>query len=247
MLVGSSCLYVAGMCLNDYCDAGFDAEHRQERPIPSHQIDRSNVLRIAIGLLVAGFVLVAWLSDETLVFSLLLVFLIVAYNLVHKRTVIGVPLMAGCRMGLFLLAGSAAESGLCDASVWAGFLAFVYVLGVTELARNESTTNRISLFGIASMAISLLLVVGMGILGEYTLGSILPLFCLAAWIFYAFWKANSEGRLVVGKTIGPLLAGICLVDCAVISTMHAFSISTLVAFVAFFIVALIAQRHIPAS
>lgn len=235
------------MYLNDYCDAGFDAEHRQERPIPSHQIDRSSVLRIAIGLLVAGFALVAWLSYETLFFALLLVCLIVAYNLVHKRTVIGVPLMAGCRMGLFLLAGSAAESGLSDVTVWAGFLVFAYVLGVTELARTESTTNRISLVGIASMAIALLLVVGMGILGEHTLGSILPLFCLAAWIFYAFRKADSGGGLIVEKTIGPLLAGICLVDWAVLSTMHAFSISTLVAFVAFFIVALISQRRIPAS
>ena len=35
---------------------------------------------------------------------------------------------------------------------------FAYVLGVTELARTESTTNRISRLGIASMAIALILV-----------------------------------------------------------------------------------------
>lgn len=247
LLVGSSCLYVAGMYLNDYCDAGFDAEYRQERPIPSQQIDRSSVLWMAICLLVVGFALVAWLSDETLFFALLLVCLIVAYNLVHKRTAIGVPLMAGCRMGLYLLAGAAAESGVSDETVWVGFLMFAYVLGVTELARTESTTNRISRLGIASMAIALILVASKGILGEHTLGSILPLFCLAAWIVYAFRKAAAGGRLIVGKTIGPLLAGICLVDGAVFSTMHAFSTSTLFAFVAFFIVALIAQRRIPAS
>jgi len=247
LLVGSSCLYVAGMYLNDYCDAGFDAEYRQERPIPSQQIDRSSVLWMAIGLLVVGFALVAWLSDETLFFALLLVCLIVAYNLVHKRTGIGVPLIAGCRMGLYLLAGAAAQSGVSDETVRAGFLVFAYVLGVTELARTESTTNRISRLGIASLAIALILVASKGVIGEHALGSILPLFFLAAWIVYAFRKAAAGGRLIVGKTIGPLLAGICLVDGAVFSTMHAFSTSTLFAFFVLFIVALIAQRRIPAS
>ena len=151
------------------------------------------------------------------------------------------------RMGLYLLASAAAESGLSDAAVWAGFLVFAYVLGVTELARTESTTNRISRVGITSMAIALLLVVGTGILGEHAFGSILPMLGLAAWIVYAFRRAVSEGGLIVGKSIGPLLAGICLVDWAVLSTMHAFSISTLVAFVSFFVVALIAQQRIPAS
>lgn len=247
LLVGSSCLYLAGMYLNDYCDAGFDAEHRQERPIPSQLIDRSSVLWIAIGLTAAGFALVAWLSDETLLFALLLVCLIVAYNLVHKRTVIGVPLMAGCRMGLFLLVGAAAQSGLSDETVWAGLTVFAYVLGVTELARTESTTNRISRLGIASMAIALILVASKGILEEYALGSILPLFCLAAWIVFTLRKAATGGRLIVGKTIGPLLAGICLVDWAVLSTMHTFSIPALVAFVGFFTLAVVAQQRIPAS
>ena len=247
LLVGSSCLYVAGMYLNDYCDAGFDTEHRQERPIPSQLIDRSSVLWIAIGLTAAGFALVAWLSDETLLFALLLVCLIVAYNLVHKCTVIGVPLMAGCRMGLYLLVGAAAQSGLSDETVWAGLMVFAYVLGVTELARTESTTNRISRLGIASMAIALILVASNGILGEHAFGSILPLFCLAAWIVYTFRKAATGGRLIVGKTIGPSLAGICLVDWAVLSTMNTFSIPALVAFVGFFILAVVAQQRIPAS
>jgi 4-hydroxybenzoate polyprenyltransferase len=247
LLAGSSCLYVAGMYLNDYCDAGFDAAHRADRPIPSGQIDRTSVLRIAIGLLVAGFALVAWLGEESLFFALLLVGLIIAYNLVHKRTVLGVPLMAGCRMGLYLLAGSAAADGLSDAAVWAGILVFGYVLGVTELARTESTTNRISRIGIGSIAVALLLTAGTGIGGAYGWACILPLFVVAAWIAYAFRRADSGGKLIVGKTIGPLLAGICLVDWAVLSTMHAFSIASLVAFLAFFIMALIAQRRIPAS
>jgi len=247
LLAGSSCLYVAGMYLNDYCDAGFDAAHRADRPIPSGQIDRISVLWIAIGLLATGFALVAWLGEESLFFALLLVGLIVAYNLVHKRTVLGVPLMAGCRMGLYLLAGSAASDGLLDAAVWAGFLVFAYVLGVTELARTESTTNRISRVGIGSIVFALLLIGGTSIVGAYGLASILLLFVVAAWIAYAFRRANSGGKLIVGKTIGPMLAGICLVDWAVLSTMHPFSISALVAFVAFFIMALIAQRSIPAS
>ena len=247
LLVGSSCLYVAGMYLNDYCDAGFDGKHRRDRPIPSGQIDRSSVLRIAIGLLVAGFALVAWLGEESLFFALLLVGLIVAYNLVHKRTALGVPLMAGCRMGLFLLSGSAADKGLLDSTVWAGFLVFAYVLGVTELARTESTTNRISRVGIGSIAIALLLIAIAGILGNYALGSILALLAVVGWLVYAFRRADIGGKVIVGKTIGPLLAGICLVDWAVLSSMHAFSIPALLAFVAFFIVALIAQRRIPAS
>ena len=97
------------------------------------------------------------------------------------------------------------------------------------------------------MAIALILVASKGILGEHALGSILPLFCLAAWIVYTFRKAATGGRLIVGKTIGPLLAGICLVDWAVLSTMHTFSIPAMVAFVGFFILAVVAQQRIPAS
>ena len=63
--IGMSLLYVGGMYLNDYCDAGFDAKYRPERPIPAGDVGRKTVLLATLGQFAVGFLLIAWLRVET--------------------------------------------------------------------------------------------------------------------------------------------------------------------------------------
>ncbi len=247
LLLGSSLMYVGGMYLNDYCDVKFDKEFRPERPIPSGQVSQRVVFLLTISLLVAGYALVAWINLQVALFGALLVALIVIYNLVHKKSVLGVPLMAGCRMVLYLVVGAASIGGLSSEIVLASVLMFFYVIGITSLARTESTDGSPSKLGLLGVLVPLIGVVFFGVINSFWVGTFFGLLIVGGWFFFAFSKAKVEGRLIVGKMIGPLLAGICLVDWAILSAMRQFSLITGVTLMAFFVIAIIAQRRIPAT
>lgn len=246
LLIGLSLIYVGGMYLNDYCDVHFDNQYRPERPIPSGKVKRSTVLAATLLLFVSGVAVIVWSAPEALLYSFVLLGLIIAYNLVHKRTVIGVPLMAACRTAVYLIAGSATISGLTP-SIWAaGILMFFYVLGITVLARTESTSMQASAAGYAFLIIPM---IGTLFLADPPFETrFLISYCLAAlWIALTFSRARKTGKLIIGKTIGPLLAGICLIDLAILNSMHLVSITTLGLFLVFFFLALLAQRFVPAT
>ena len=246
IIAGLSLLYVGGMYLNDYCDVKFDHQYRPERPIPSGKIKRSTVFVATMLLFVAGTGLIVWASQESLLYCGILLVLIIAYNLIHKFTVIGVPLMAACRTGVYLLVGSATVAGITP-SIWgAGVLMFFYVLGITSLARNESTSLKASAVGYAFLMIPM---IGALYVAGPPYEKLFPLsFCLAAlWMAMTFSRARSSGTFIVGKTIGPLLAGICLIDLAILNSMHLVSFLTMGLFLGFFALALLAQRYVPAT
>lgn len=247
LLLGSSLMYVGGMYLNDYCDVKFDKEFRPERPIPSGHVSQRAVLLLTLGLLGSGYALVAWVNLQVALLGALLLSLIVAYNIVHKKTGFGVALMAGCRTGVYLMVGAASLGGLNSEVVWAGILMFLYVLGITCLARTESTGGALSKTGLIAILVPLVGVLLAGAMNSLWIGVLLSSGTLAGWIYFAFSKAKVNGRLIAGKTIGPLLAGICLVDWAILSSMRQFSLTTGGFLVAFFLFAIIAQRRIPAT
>jgi 4-hydroxybenzoate polyprenyltransferase len=234
------------MYLNDYCDVSFDNQYRPERPIPSGKVKRSTVLAATLLLSVSGVAVIVWSAPEAMLYSFVLLGLIIVYNLVHKRTVIGVPLMAACRAAVYLIVGSATISGLSP-SIWeAGILMFFYVLGITALARTESTSLQATAAGYAFLIIPM---IGALCLAGPPFETLFPIsYCLAAlWIALTFSRARKTGKLIIGKTIGPLLAGICLIDLAILNSMHLVSVTTLGLFLVFFFLALLAQRFVPAT
>ena len=246
LLVGLSLLYVGGMYLNDFFDVSFDNKFRPERPIPAGKVKRSTVLIAATSMFVLGMASLAMGGQNAFLFGLLLLGLIVVYNIVHKHSVMGVPLMAACRMGIYLTVGAASVTGVTP-SIWgAGFLMFLYVLGVTALARNESNTISGSAVGSAFLICPL---IGAIYLAGPPYIPAFPVFLLllALWMARTFSNARASGEFIVGKTIGPLLAGICLMDLAILSSMHLVALPILGLLLAFFVIALIAQRRIPAT
>ncbi len=127
LVFSSSCLYPAGMILNDYFDRDIDAEQRPERPLPSGVISVAAARNAGFGLLAAGvaFAAVAGYRDlnqqslvgfagpfdldqrnfQPLLVALLLAAAIVLYNGVLKKTLFACPFMGACR-GLNVLLGA---------------------------------------------------------------------------------------------------------------------------------------------
>src|SRR4051794_41703250 len=63
LVASSSCLYLAGMALNDYADREVDAVERPGRPIPSGRVSPEFALALA-GALTGGGGAVAALADR---------------------------------------------------------------------------------------------------------------------------------------------------------------------------------------
>ena len=246
LLAGLSLIYAGGMYLNDYFDVHFDEQYRPERPIPSGKVSRTAVLVATCGVFASGLIILVWIEPGTLRFGIALLGIIVLYNIVHKHSVIGVPLMAACRTGVYLIVAMATPFSLTPTIWGAGILMFFYVMGITALARTESTSLKASAVGYAFLIIPL---IGALYLAGPPFERLFPIsYCLAAlWMALTFSRARKSGHLIIGKTIGPLLAGICLIDLAILNSMHLVSFSIIGLFLVFFAVALTAQRFVPAT
>src|SRR5258707_10667148 len=83
--LGATLLYTGGMFLNDAVDEPFDRRYRPERPIPSGKIASCTVWVWSIVLLVTGWLVFLFMGSRPAVAAAVLVMMIVAYDVVHKR------------------------------------------------------------------------------------------------------------------------------------------------------------------
>lgn len=255
-LVGASLLYIGGMYLNDYCDRDIDTEQRPERPIPSGQIKASTVRIIAVGLLASGSLALGGaglLGDsDTLrwlpaAFAAGIVLCISLYDINHKGSAIAPIFMAACRGLLYLAVASSFANGMTAHVLIAAGTLFVFILGVTYLARTEATTNAIDYPALAMIAAPALGAFYYNRTGfDATQIAVLALFI--GWNVRSFLRARVDGELVIGKTIGPLLASIPLLDLLILASLGlATQQSHLFLFAGLFALTTAAQRLIPAS
>ncbi|MFH2090921.1 MAG: UbiA family prenyltransferase [Pseudomonadota bacterium] len=140
IILSTSCLFSAGMALNDYFDYLIDLEERPERPIPSNRVSRPFALSLGILLLVAGTGFALAAGFRPFCISLALVFAILCYNggLKH-HPIIGPLFMASCRyfnllMGLSVL--------LFPGWTLVPLITGVYIFGVTVLSQKEATGGK---------------------------------------------------------------------------------------------------------
>jgi 4-hydroxybenzoate polyprenyltransferase len=147
VLVGaSSCLYAAGVALNDVFDVEIDSRERPERPIPSGRIPLATAKRLGLGLLVVGVALAGAAaglaaSPRTAVMGLLLASCIVFYDRILKRTPLGPVGMGTCRFLNVLLGMSACVLPWGPGHWLAAAAIGIYIAGVTWLARGETGTE----------------------------------------------------------------------------------------------------------
>ncbi|MCP4836250.1 MAG: UbiA family prenyltransferase [Phycisphaera sp.] len=107
VLVSGTCLYLAGMVLNDVFDVRIDQEERPSRPIPSGRISRRSAAMLGAVLLAVGASLPWVISIETGTTALVLAGLVVLYERIHAATAWSVLVMAACRAGLYVMAAFA--------------------------------------------------------------------------------------------------------------------------------------------
>lgn len=140
VLVGVLLSYLAGMILNDVCDARIDAAERPDRPIPSGRISLFIARFVGGSMLLIGISMLAVASPATLPWAIALGACILAYDMLHTLSAGSFLLMASCR-GLVPVIAALAVSDTADWSVltWTAGAAFAFIAAVSIAARNEMT------------------------------------------------------------------------------------------------------------
>lgn len=231
------------MFLNDACDVHFDTQHRTERPIPSGAISVRSVWLLSVILLSCGVVLLAALGKSTALIALGLLVCIVAYDLIHKRTALAPLLMAGCRLLLYLAAGSAALGGISVNLLWCGGALAAYIIGLSFIARREAQNVKPNLLVLPLFVAPLL----SGCVGlTFPNAHVVFFLCVAfiGWVIWSLWHMIKGGPPAIGRGVSALLAGIVLVDMLAVQGCGG---AMLLVFVLLFVSALILQRKIPAT
>jgi hypothetical protein len=154
LLVGAStCLYAAGVVLNDVFDYEVDCRERPERPLPSGRVSLAAARWLGWELLVLGLAM-AWLAGALAndfrpgVVATLLAGCIVSYDALLKGTPVGPLGMGACRalnvlLGMSLWWDEAGRPGLWNGEHWLVAASVgTYVAGVTWFARGEAGRSR---------------------------------------------------------------------------------------------------------
>lgn len=154
MPVASSCLYWAGMALNDWADRDLDAVERPERPIPSGRISAQAALATA-GLLGAAGVVASTVAAGRagLKVSVPLAAMVLAYDTLAKQSAAGPVVMASTR-GLDVLLGACTSPA---AAIEPAASLAAHTVAVTALSRDEvhgSTPRRATAVAAATTGIA---------------------------------------------------------------------------------------------
>lgn len=150
LTAASSCLYMAGMALNDYADRDVDAKERPKRPIPSGRVTSRFALRLASGLSAASLGLAYTAGGRrALEVALPLAATVWAYDLALKKTPWGPLGMAACR-SLDILMGSLGSRRSWPAAGVVGGHTFL----ITVVSRREAQggTRELALGSLAGTA-----------------------------------------------------------------------------------------------
>jgi hypothetical protein len=242
LCLGGSLVYTGGMYLNDAFDATFDRQHRRERPIPSGRIAETLVWRIGWWLLGGGTVLLAVLGWDTAIWALLLAGAVVVYDALHKAVAFSPVLMAACRFFLFVAAASVGRNGLTGLALWSAFALAGWIIGLSYVAKRESTTGRLKRWPLFVLALPVMLAALVDN-GDWRLHGLAFGFLLVAWAAWCLRHTFVEGPRNLGLTVSGLLAGICLVDMLAVCG----GVIATVVFLGLFGLALLSQRYVPAT
>jgi 4-hydroxybenzoate polyprenyltransferase len=243
LLIGATCLYVGGMFLNDAFDAGFDAQYRRERPIPSGAVSAASVWQTGFGLLAFGILCLFLVGKTCGCLAIALTICILAYDAVHKLITLSPLLMASCRFFLYPMAASTATDGVTGWSVWCGLALASYIVGLSYIARKESTGAALRYWPCLFMAVPIIWAMIMNAT-PFLEKALLVSAVLALWVIRCLRYTFGPGERNIGRTVSGLLAGIVWVDLlAVADVPKPFALC----FLALFLLSLLFQRFIPAT
>jgi hypothetical protein len=238
--LGASCLYTGGMFLNDAVDEAFDRRYRPERPIVAGRISARAVWVLSCLWLAVGCGIFISFGTVPSLISGALTAAIVLYNVLHKRTIFSPVLMAACRFLLYPLAAAVANQS-DRSSIWLGAAALAaYIVGLSYLARGESTGARYLRWTLILLFIPALLKCIFAAALSSSL--VLALLSQVGWTVWCLAGQTTRRLSLIPRGVAGLLAGITLVD-LVASAGHGVASP----FFCLFILAILLQRLAPAT
>lgn len=230
------------MYLNDACDAAFDRQHRRERPIPSGAVSLGYVWRTGGSLILLGWMGLFGLGLTTGWLGTGLALAIILYDWIHKAVSFSPILMALCRFFLFLASASVGVQGVTGLAVWTALALSGWIIGLSYVARRESTKNPLRRWPLAALGLPFLLA-ALANAGETRTRAWIIALLLGVWASWCLRHLLVEANRNLGLTVTGLLAGICLVDWLAVVPPTAEGW----AFPGLFLASLAAQRLIPAT
>ena len=246
--LGATMLYLGGMFLNDAFDFHFDKDHRSERPIPSGAISINTVYLFGGSLMLAGLFCVIWINITAAICSLCLAGSIFWYDCIHKRINWSPLIMGLCRFFLYLLSGSMMIGLITIPVLLGGIMLFGYIVGLSNIARNEATGGRVNSWPCWFLMLPLFYAVGLSFFysGEIHISFelILVMAVYLLWTIRSLLFSFKTRNPNYGRTVSGLLAGIVLFDLLLVSVI---STQYCVLFVVMFSLSLLFQRFIPAT
>ncbi|HWI68462.1 MAG TPA: UbiA family prenyltransferase, partial [Nitrospiraceae bacterium] len=222
LLLALSLFYVAGMYLNDAFDREFDTVAYPRRPIPSGAVLARTVFTIGfLGLATGELLLIALgygVADghgwPPAFAGLCLAATIVYYNLRHKNNPYGPLLMGLCRVQVYLTTALALAPALPERVWWGAGLLFIYIIGLSYIARQETLARLTSLWPLVFLAAPFFY--GM----QGALRSIIPALIYVGffmWVLHAVMRLARRTQFDVREGVSILIAGIALLDALLIA------------------------------
>jgi 4-hydroxybenzoate polyprenyltransferase len=243
VLIAMSLFYIGGMYLNDYFDRAIDARERPRRPIPAGEIFAEMVCAFGFGMLGLAVLLMAAMGTAAALAAALLAGIIVLYDLFHKGNPVAPVVMGLCRALLYCGAAAASIGSVPSAVALAALAVLAYVSGLTYAARQESLDRVGNLWPLLVLAVPMLLTLpalGKGLLAALVY---LALICCGAYAIYLLAVRPMPGA--VSRAVGILIAGISLVDAALLA--GAGEMAPALAAVLGFPATLLLQKYIPGT
>jgi 4-hydroxybenzoate polyprenyltransferase len=229
--------------LNDAFDAQFDMQRRPERPIPSGAISVAVVWQAGLAWLAAGLICLMVLGYTTALLALLLAGCIFIYDAIHKMFAFSPFLMAVCRFLLVVVAASTGYEGVTGLTLWSALVLASYIVGLSYLARKESTHGSLRYWPCLFLAAPLVLALVVN-QGDYKWRGMFFAGALGIWILrclrFTYWSPQRN----VGLSVAGLLAGIVLVDLLAVAGS---TLTLALIFTGLFVLALAFQRFVPAT
>jgi 4-hydroxybenzoate polyprenyltransferase len=238
-----SLFYIGGMFLNDYCDRHVDARERPRRPIPAGEISEKVVAGIALALLAAGMALVAMFGIVAASGGLALALAILGYDFFHKGNPVAPIVMGLCRALVYCAAASAAVGGISATVAVAAGAVLAFTAGLTYAAQQENLDQIGHLWPLLLLAAPM--IVSLPALGHGILAILVYLGLVVCVGYAVYLLARLPVLGSVPRAVGYLIAGISLVDAALLASADAIA-SALVAS-AGFAATLLLQKYIPGT
>lgn len=185
----ATCLYWAGMVLNDCFDRAEDRRERPQRPLASGRVPLAAGWGLGTGLLALGLLLGLMAGGATLSLTLLLAAAVLLYDGLLKRGPLGPAAMGLCRYLNWLVGLSAAP--VAGTALALALPMALYTAGVTVLSRIETGGERRAP---VLAAAALVLLAGLAVIGLYAVDTlheptaVVALGALTALIGTRLWR-----------------------------------------------------------